>query len=748
MDSASGPGKDGKSLEDDYRERVSAGDTAPDLRALFRAHPDATAEDRLKILLDDQQRRWENGQPRPVRDYLEEHPDLAANTEFAVELIYGEIKLRRARGESFDPNDYLAAFPDHSEALERQFFVDSWGSETTVIDPSKLPGGPGAATATATAAAAAPAPALHRFPDALDLDDYQLGRLLSTDRGNMGAVYQARQLSLGRLVAVKFLKPGNASPEAIEQFHEEARAAAQLTHPHIVRIHGVGHSPDRGDFLVMDFIAGVNLEDRLQTSPLELKRAAEIVADVADAIEHAHARNVIHCDLKPGNILINAEGQVMVTDFGLAKRLDPSQLEKERSDLIRGTAPYMAPEQVDERWGPLGRCTDVYGLGGLLYACLTGKPPFQGQGRVLVEILRQVASPEAAPPVRTHRGDVPEALAAICTRCLAKDPARRFGSAASVAAELRTWSARQVVGIEGLSPPLNNDFWEDLLELIKEGKVIPVVGAGVVTRGDDQALFYPWLARRLAERLGISPETGTRAMNLNDVATAYLLKRGNSNTLYTLLQRILRDECPPPGQSLLDLASISAFNLYLTTTFDPLLRRAIDSVRQDSAGDTLDLAFSPMAEVKDLPARRRELPGTRVFYLLGKCSKKPDYVVWEEDMLEFLLALNHHMPVMQLLGRDLREHGLLVLGLNFSDWLVRFFLRVSKQEPLSTLRVHRAYLTDAPDDFTPQSLVLFFGAVSTDIHVICQDPVAFCAELARRWKKDHPEEDRRGLAPQ
>jgi serine/threonine-protein kinase len=395
-------------------------------------------------VLDDQQQRWENGQPRPVQHYLDEHPDLAANPEFALQLVYGEICLRRARGDSFDAGDYLDRFPHLRQALERQLFVDSWACESTVIVPPKAP-------------TPAPAPAPHRFPASLDLSDYELGMLLSTERGSMGAVYQARQLSLGRLVAVKFLKPGKGSPEAIERFREEARAAAQLTHPHIVRIHGVGHSPDRGDFLVMEFIDGVNLEDRLAVGPLDLKRAAEIVADVADAIEHAHARNVIHRDLKPGNILINADDQVMVTDFGLAKRLDWSQLEKEPSNLIFGTPGYMAPEQVDAKcWGPVGRRTDVYGLGGLLHACLTGKPPFQG--RVVLDVLRQVASPEAAPPVRTHRRDVPEALETICTRCLAKDPAHRYSSAASVAAALRAWSAApQSVAPQTPAPAPNQD---------------------------------------------------------------------------------------------------------------------------------------------------------------------------------------------------------------------------------------------------------------------------------------------------
>jgi TIR domain/SIR2-like domain len=292
-----------------------------------------------------------------------------------------------------------------------------------------------------------------------------------------------------------------------------------------------------------------------------------------------------------------------------------------------------------------------------------------------------------------------------------------------------------------MTSDIDEDFWEDLLTLIDEGKVIPVIGAGVVTRGDDQSLFYPWLARRVAEMLGIRPEALPADVDLNDVATAHLLNRGAGNALYTRLARILRDECPAPGQSLLDLASVSAFNLYLTTTFDPLLQKALDLVRHGGAGATSVYAFSPGAESTDLPARRRDLPGTTVFHLLGRVSSMADYVVWEEDMLEFIFALNRHMPVMERLGRDLKEHGLLLVGLHFSDWLVRFFLRVSKQERLST-RVHRAYLADGPGDFSPQSLVLFFGAVSPDIHVVRQDPLAFCAELAQRWKARHPATDR------
>jgi hypothetical protein len=237
---------------------------------------------------------------------------------------------------------------------------------------------------------------------------------------------------------------------------------------------------------------------------------------------------------------------------------------------------------------------------------------------------------------------------------------------------------------------LDEDFWEDLLTLMEDGNVIPVIGAGVVTRGDSQELLYPWLARRVAERLGIVRERLPAVFDLNAVATEHLRSGGNPNFLYTRLASILRDECPPPGRSLLDLASISAFKLFLTTTFDQLLQRALEHARNDGGSAPSVHAFSPGALNKDLPARRRDLPGTTVFHLLGRVSPMPEYVVWEEDMLEFIIALDKHMPAMQKLALDLKEHGLLMLGLHFPDWLVRFFLRVCKQEPPSTPRASRA----------------------------------------------------------
>lgn len=286
--------------------------------------------------------------------------------------------------------------------------------------------------------------------------------------------------------------------------------------------------------------------------------------------------------------------------------------------------------------------------------------------------------------------------------------------------------------------PTDSDFWEDLLIFIEEGKVIPVIGESVVTFGDDDRNLYEWLAKRLAEKLQVPPGQLPDDPTLNDVVCRHLLNGGARNVIYTRLQRILRDECPAPGKTLRELASISAFNLFLTTTFDPLLENALNAERYGGQGLTQRLSFFPEAADKDLPARKSGLSHATVYHLLGYVSPSPEYVVWEEDALEFMCALHQHLPVMEKLARDLKEHGLLVLGLNFSDWLVRFFLRITKQSRLSESRANTEVLAVGPDGAVPESMVLFFGGVSRNIQVIAGDPAEFVAELGRRWRERHP----------
>lgn len=285
---------------------------------------------------------------------------------------------------------------------------------------------------------------------------------------------------------------------------------------------------------------------------------------------------------------------------------------------------------------------------------------------------------------------------------------------------------------------LDTDFWEDLLIFIEEGRVIPVIGESIVTFGENDENLYAWLAKRLAEKLQVPAAQLPEAPTLNEVVCRHLLNGGSHNVIYTRLHRILREECPTPGSTLRELASISAFNLFLSTTFDPLLENAINAQRYGGQALTERRTFFPEAAEKDLPARKASITRATVFHLLGYISPSPEYVVWEEDALEFICALHQYLPVMEKLARDLKEHGLLILGLNFSDWLVRFFLRVAKQSRLSESRPNTEVLTVGGSGAVPESMVLFFGGVSRNIQVVAADPAEFVAELGRRWREKYP----------
>lgn len=290
-------------------------------------------------------------------------------------------------------------------------------------------------------------------------------------------------------------------------------------------------------------------------------------------------------------------------------------------------------------------------------------------------------------------------------------------------------------------PIATEDFWDDLLDLIEGGNVLPVVGQGVTTMEPDDALLAPWLAGRLAEKLNLPPAALPPQPSLNDVICRHLVNGGERDKVYTRLFRILRDEAPQPGKTLERLATVSGFRLFLSATFDPLLAQALNAKRHGGQLATRVCAYSPEAEIKDLPARKSALSGSTVYHVLGKVSQVGDYVAWEEDMLEFICGLHQHMPVLTNLARDLADPNLrvLILGLNFSDWLVRFFLRVVRQSRLSTGMSRVDYLAEEPVDALPGSLVMFFGSVVKYIQVIPCDPREFVAELASRWTARHPE---------
>jgi eukaryotic-like serine/threonine-protein kinase len=254
-------------------------------------------------------------------------------------------------------------------------------------------------------------------------------------QGGMGLVYRARHRRLQRLVALKMLRANVLSDAGdVQRFRNEAEVLAQLDHPHIVPVHNVGEHEGRFYFS-MKLIEGGGLNEQLGRFRDDPHRAARLVAQVARAVHHAHQRGILHRDLKPSNILLDREGQPHISDFGLAKRIE-TDASLTQTGAIVGTPQYMAPEQTSGRKGAVTTATDVYGLGAVLYALLTGKPPFQGE--TVLETLEQVREREPGSPRRIN-AKVDRNLETICLKCLAKEPARRYGSAEAVAEDLECW---------------------------------------------------------------------------------------------------------------------------------------------------------------------------------------------------------------------------------------------------------------------------------------------------------------------
>jgi hypothetical protein len=251
--------------------------------------------------------------------------------------------------------------------------------------------------------------------------------------GGMGVVYKAWQLRLQRPVALKMLLAGPyAGPKELERFQREAEAVAALGHANIVQVHDVGDVEGR-PFFTMELVEGGDLAERIRGVPQPAREAAALVATLADAVHAAHQSGIVHRDLKPANILLARDGTPKVSDFGLARRLQGDG-ELTLSGTPVGTPSYMAPEQARGEKGAIGPATDVYALGAILYELLTGRPPFRAESAAAT--LQQVVADEPVPPARLNP-QVPRDLETICLKCLQKEPAQRYASAAELAADLR-----------------------------------------------------------------------------------------------------------------------------------------------------------------------------------------------------------------------------------------------------------------------------------------------------------------------
>ena len=266
-----------------------------------------------------------------------------------------------------------------------------------------------------------------------ELGDYEL--LEEVGRGGQGVVFRARQKSLNRIVALKVIGLGQWATKAhLKRFRLEAEAAASLDHPCIVPIYEVGER-DGQCYFSMKFVEGGQLDEVVKDAPMSIRQAVELIAKVARTVHYAHEHGILHRDIKPGNILLDAKGEPHLTDFGLA-RLVESESTVTRTLEVLGTPSYMAPEQAAGNNTKLTNATDVYGLGAVLYQLLTGHPPFAGG--TTYETIKLLLETE---PRRRVCGiaKIDRDISTICLKCLEKDPQRRYSSALALAEDLERW---------------------------------------------------------------------------------------------------------------------------------------------------------------------------------------------------------------------------------------------------------------------------------------------------------------------
>ncbi|QEH39283.1 Serine/threonine-protein kinase PknB (plasmid) [Aquisphaera giovannonii] len=395
---------------------------------------------------------WRSGECPTIESFVEGlSPDERAAA--LVELVALELAMRTEAGPDASPRESADGFPSEASLRETAPVpspdeTESMGGEETQGPPppgdgpettARDPGGESTRVASGGTTAAGP-PGPSRRPDDRPgpppamLGRYRVLRPLGT--GTFGVVYQARDDDLGRDVAIKVpTARALQSPGRLEALLAEARLAAGLRHPAIVGVFDVGRAADGSVFIVLEYVPGTDLAGILGEGPVDPGRLAAILAEVADAVHHAHEAGLVHRDLKPANIIVDERGTARVTDFGLALAgaVPPG---KERE--VAGSPSYMAPEQVRGEVHRLDGRTDVWAIGVMLYLGLTGRPPFAGRDRD--ELFEAIRSREPEPPAEARDG-VPAELARICLKCLSKRMADRYASALELAEDLRHWRA-------------------------------------------------------------------------------------------------------------------------------------------------------------------------------------------------------------------------------------------------------------------------------------------------------------------
>ena len=272
---------------------------------------------------------------------------------------------------------------------------------------------------------------------------------------------------------------------------------------------------------------------------------------------------------------------------------------------------------------------------------------------------------------------------------------------------------------------LPGDFWPKIERFLEIGMLVPVLGPGVITFGENDQLLYPWVTAQVASRLGLDPEPPT----MHELVCTHLRKGGSVEEVCFEIDVLLASPAIEPGPLLKTLASVAQCRLFLTLGFDPLMERALNLLRGAGSQITKTWCFSLDRESVDLP----NLEGSRplLAYLFGKASPNPGYLLWDADAIEFVWQLQRQLPALNTLGRTLSENNLLILGTKLPDWLVRFLLRAIRQRPFRAEYAKNILLAGC-EPASQSDAVVFYESLRRGIQVIPVEALAFTREFCRR----------------